>query len=471
MDQPALYGARVYFFSDPVLALRRLPSIDPELVFYDERERTPPFEAFLKQMGDMLPRNFHLPLRRVMVVHEDSGDHENRAFQLGALGVRGVILSPTSVVRLFSFAAQELLKMWGRFNKTSVCVSGGGVEGYLYALGAARALDVSFERRSVSTFDIYCGVSSGAILASSLAAGIVSRDLISQVYRRQGLLEPLTPGVVFDFATGEVLKRIWDFLKVLPRADTGELISSVQRLIPSGFFRGEKLKAFIERQFARVGCADRFAELEKELYISATDHDTGEHIVFGQEPWRDIRMSAAIRASTALPPFFLPERIKGHWFVDGQLTSSSDIKMALSRGAGLVILIDPMVAYSSNNPGDVQSRGGYFTAIQAVKSLVQTRFQAVWRHAMDMHPDVDFVLFRPSDEVMEAMAGNPMRYRIRTEIVELGYKGTLNQILADYDSLSHKLEKHGLSLKNPNTLQEILGEPLDTMSNFFQGGN
>jgi hypothetical protein len=156
--------------------------------------------------------------------------------------------------------------------------------------------------------------------------------------------------------------------------------------------------------------------------------------------------------------------------VDGQLTSSSDIKMALTRGAGLVILIDPMVAYCSNSPGAVQSRGGYFTAIQAIKSLVQTRFQSVWNHAMDIHPDVDFVLFRPTDEVMEAMAGNPMRYRIRTEIAELGYKGTLAQILAHHDSLSHKLEKHGLGLKNPNTLQEILAEGCEPLSKFFENG-
>lgn len=471
MAQPAFYGAKVYFFEDPVAAVRLLPTIDPELVFFDERAGFARFEEFLKITSDLFPRSFHLPLRRVLVVHEDIAAHEARAFQLGAIGIRGVLVNPKSVVKLFAYAASELLKMWDRSDKTSICVSGGGVEGYLYALGAARALEVSMESKRLGDFDIYCGVSSGAILSSSLAAGIKTSDLLKQIYRRPGLLEPLTPGVVFDFATGEVLRRLWEFLKVLPRGDPSEIVSYFQRLIPSGFFRGQKLKAFIERQFERIGLQDRFTGLHKELYISATDHDTGEHIVFGQEPWRDVKLSAAIRASAALPPFYLPERINGHWFVDGQLTSSSDIKMALNRGAGLVILIDPMVAYSSNQPGAVQSRGGYFTAIQAIKSLVQTRFQSMWKHAMDIYPDVDFVLFQPSDEVMDAMAGNPMRYRIRTEITELGFQGTLAQILAQYDSLSHKLEKHGLVLKNPNTLQLILNEPLDIMSTFLRTGD
>jgi predicted acylesterase/phospholipase RssA len=184
--------------------------------------------------------------------------------------------------------------------------------------------------------------------------------------------------------------------------------------------------------------------------------DTGENIVFGEEPWRDIKISQAIRASTALPPFYLPELVKGHWFTDGQLTSASDFNTAIRKGAALVVYIDPMVPYTSNLPGAVMKRGGYFTMVQAVKSLVQTRSSSMLKHSMDNNPDVDFVIFKPTDDVMEAMAGNPMKYYIRTELVDLGYRCTISQILSSYDAIAHKFAKQGFALKSKNMIQSLL---------------
>ncbi len=468
VDQAALFGAQVYFFDDLNTALRVLPGIDPELVLLDERANTHNFESFREATKSQFPRGFHFPMRRLMVIIEEGDETERRSFQLGAVGIRGVLVGPRSAVKIFAFASHELHKMWKGPRATSVCISGGGVEGYVYAIGVARALEVALENRKMSDFDIYCGVSSGSILASCLAMDVDVSELVSQVYRRPGRLEALTPRVIFDFATGEVAKRFWSFLRALPKNDIAEIVSLLQRLVPIGFFRGERMKTFFENQLKRLQIKDSFLALKKQLFISGTDQDTGEHVVFGEEPWRDIRISQAIRASCALPPFFLPERIKGHWFADGQLTSSSDFMTAIAKGAGLVILIDPMVAYTSNSPGAVQNRGGYFSAIQAIKSLVQTRASSMWTHAMDLHPDVDFLLFQPSNEVMEAMAGSPMRYRIRTELTELGFHGALKQILANYDAIEHKLEKHGFRLRSAKELQEVLGEKLDTASTFLR---
>jgi predicted acylesterase/phospholipase RssA len=291
-----------------------------------------------------------------------------------------------------------------------------------------------------------------------LAAGTHSHDILKQLYKRHGKLDPLSLNVIFDLAGGEIVARIVGVLRMLSTLDPGEVVVRLQRLVPVGFFRGEKLKSFIERQLARLGIPDNVSALKKELYISATEQDTGEHVVFGEEPWREIKISQAIRASTALPPFYLPERINGHWFADGQLTSSSDFNTAIRKGAGLILMIDPMVAYTSNSPGAVMRHGGYFTTVQAIKSLVQTRFSSMLKHSMDVNPDVDFVVFRPTDEVMEAMAGNPMRYRIRTELAEMGYRGTVQQILAQYDSLFHKFAKHGLVLKSRNDIERLLSK-------------
>jgi len=225
--------------------------------------------------------------------------------------------------------------------------------------------------------------------------------------------------------------------------------------VPVGLFRGEKLRYFLEHQINALGARDDFSALTKELYVSATDQDTGENVVFGEEPWRDVKISQAVRASTALPFFYLPEKINGHWFTDGQLTGNSDFNLAISKGAGLVVYIDPVVAYTSNMPGEAIRRGGYFTVLQAIKSLAQSRATALLKHAMDSNPDVDFVIFRPIDLGMEAMAGNPMKYQIRTELMNLGFQCTIAQILSAYDVFAHRFAKHGVTLKQKAEILHI----------------
>ncbi|MBM3382836.1 MAG: patatin-like phospholipase family protein [Betaproteobacteria bacterium] len=420
--------------------------------------KPPLFEDFRSALTSFSPRGYHYPTRRILVVLPSSEDNQTRSFNLGLANVRGVITDPASSAQLFLFAIRQLYEFRMSQQKKSLCISGGGLEGYIYAIGVTNALDDAMDGSACNQFDIFCGVSSGAILASFLAAGTHSHDILKQLYKRHGKLDPLSLNVIFDLAGGEIVSRIVGVLRMLSTLDPGEVVVRLQRLVPVGFFRGERLKAFIERQLSRLGIPDNISALSKELYISATDQDTGEHVVFGEEPWRNIKISQAIRASTALPPFYLPERVNGHWFADGQLTSSSDFNTAIRKGAGLILMIDPMVAYTSNFPGAVMRHGGYFTAVQAIKSLVQTRFSSMLKHSMDVNPDVDFVVFRPTDEVMEAMAGNPMRYRIRTELAEMGYRGAVQQILAQYDSLVHKFAKHGLVLKPRSTIELLLSK-------------
>ena len=419
--------------------------------------RAPTVEVFRKSLKSFLPKDLHFPLRRVLVVTLPAVFSSQRQFELGRANVRGILQTQGSPHHIYQFLLQHVKEIRSVAIKTSVCVSGGGLEGFLYGLGVLQALDLCFQNRTCLDFDIYCGVSSGSLAASTLAAGIPAPELVNMIYRRKGRFDPVHAGIIYDFASAEMIKRVWTLLQSLSVFDPVALVEKLQSLVPIGFFKGEKLKAFLEKQFKKLNVTDNFHALEKELYVSVTDQDSGEHVVFGEEPWKDIRVTQAVRASCALPPFYLPEKINGHWFTDGQLTSSSDFMTAVRKGARLVVLIDPMVPYTSHESGSVMARGGLFSAIQAVKSLVQTRAVAMVKHAMDVNPDVDFVLFQPTGEAMEAMAGNPMHYRIRTEIVEIACRETILHILRDYVGLSHQFLKAGFVLKSPEELQEQLG--------------
>lgn len=426
--------------------------------FTEPKEQQKPinFENLRSAIETFTPRGFIYTMRRIVVVLPKSARKTNREFYLSLSNVRAVITEPSDSVELFLAATRQLYDFRQNHKKTSICISGGGLEGYIYSIGVVNAIDSCLLDKETGDFDIFCGVSSGAIIASTLAVGVHSDDLVRQIYRRHTSLEPLGLNTIFDLAGSEIVRRAFDFVRAFSTFDSGELISRLQNSIPTGFCKGEKLKKFFERQMQHFGIEDNMATLKKELYINVTDQDTGENIVFGEEPWKDIKISQAIRASTALPPFYLPELVKGHWFTDGQLTSSSDFNTAIRKGAALVVYIDPMVPYTSNLPGAVMKRGGYFTMVQAVKSLVQTRSSSMLKHSMDNNPDVDFVIFKPTDDVMEAMAGNPMKYYIRTELVDLGFKCTISQILSSYDAIAHKFAKQGFALKSKAMISALL---------------
>src|SRR6478672_715483 len=53
--------------------------------------------------------------------------------------------------------------------KIGLAVAGGGPIGYMYELGALRALDEAIEGLDLTRLDCYVGVSSGAFLAAGLA--------------------------------------------------------------------------------------------------------------------------------------------------------------------------------------------------------------------------------------------------------------------------------------------------------------
>ncbi|MES2613908.1 MAG: patatin-like phospholipase family protein [Bdellovibrionota bacterium] len=414
------------------------------------------FENLKSAIEKFTPREFNYTMRRVIVVVSKEDKKNDREFTLGLAQVRTIVVDPPSSVDLFLHAVQSLLKYYNNHKKTSLCFSGGGLEGYLYSIGVAYALDQCFGfGKSCSDFDIFCGVSSGAIISSCIAANIPRDRLIKQLHHQDDKLENFNLGIIFDLATKEIARKGFSLLKAFSTKDLGEAITRFQNSVPVGFFRGEKLKNFVDRQMETMGVENNISALKKELYIGATDQDTGEYVILGEEPWKNVKISQAVRASAALPPFYLPEKINGHWFSDGQIAGGSGFNHAIHKGAGLVVNVDPMVAYTSNMPGAIMKRGGYFTLLQSAKGLVQSRAASMLKHSMDKHPDVDFINFQPTDEVMEAMAGNPMKYRIRTELVDLGYKSTVSQILASYDAMAHKFAKHGFALKSRAEILEL----------------
>ncbi len=387
------------------------------------------------------------PKARIIAVLAPGKCLADQAFELGKLKIGGYVVDP------FAGSLFQLMAGTGdhsNHGKTAICLAGGGVEGFLFELGVCMGINAHLQNASVSDFDIYCGISAGAILASFLANGIPPEHMQSAMNGpapEEYGVHPMTPGDLFDPSYKEYGNRMFKFGRKMAWPSATVMFANMLKTVPVGFFKGEGIRKWVERNLDHVGRTNDFRKLSRELYIGATDQDSSDHVIFGHGVWKDIPISQAVRASTALIPFFQPELVRGRYFVDGQYTRTSNFHFAVERGARLVLVLDPLIPFKVDQPGYVKAKGGVFASLQGLKSVIHTRFMHSIKNAAETHPEVDFVLFKPEAEDMKLMSGSPMKYRIRTEIVNAAYRCTVKKIQKDFEILAGTFAKHGLRLQ------------------------
>jgi len=436
-----------------------------DLLIYDERgddsaeaiATITKIRRDVQALADNWGPDFLFPMSRVVVILDQEDKEAHRVFSLGQLDVRDVCISPKSTAHLLKWIRNVLWQGIKRDDKIGMVLSGGGVEGFLYQMGVLHALEQALGtgRKALSDVDVVSGISSGAIAGAMFASALPVGEVIKALYRRSKILPPFTSSVLFDIAGIDITRRIVKQSIAWAGLSPRRWIDKTLKSVPTGFFKGDSLEQFFRTAMLSVGENDSFSNLKSELLIGATDQDTFEHVIFGDEPWKDVKISEAMRASCALPPVFLPKQIKGRWFIDGQVTKTCNIELAIEKGCRLIVIINPLKPQGSNNPGTTDKEGGLYGIIQTVKALVSTRFAGVLKHVAQRHPDVDFVVFEPEEECAQLMAGSPMRYRIRTKVIEQAYRETLRKLRDRHHVYSSKFAKYGLELCSVERLKEL----------------
>lgn len=439
--------------------LRQNPA---DLLIYDERGDAQPATDAIKQirkdvkaLADLWGPDFFFPMSRVVAILEEEERQTERAFELGRLNVRDVCVAPKSISILILWLKRVLTQGVIRKNRVGVALSGGGLEGFLYQVGCLYALEEALSRGSLSDAHVISGVSSGAIAGTMFAAKLPFKEIVNSIYGDSELLPPLTSSTIFDIAGFDIAKRVTKETLSWTGLSPQKWLEKTMRTIPTGFFKGENLEAFFKEALNRVGMRDRFEDFKTQLFIGATDQDSFEHVIFGEAPWDKVHVSEAVRASMALPPMFMPKHINGRWFIDGQVTKTTDLELVVDKGCSLVVIVNPLKPYTSNVPGTSDQKGGIYGLIQTVKALVATRLHASLSHLTERYPDVDFLVFEPDEECANAMAGSPMRYKIRPEIIQLAYECTLRKLRERHAIYSVKLSKYGYKLKTVEELRTL----------------
>ena len=143
--------------------------------------------------------------------------------------------------------------------------------------------------------------------------------------------------------------------------------------------------------------------------MTATDLDNGERVVFGSPGQDDVPISEAVAASAALPMVFRPREIGGRQLVDGGIRSTTNLDVAVERGAKLILVINPLVPYvnetirTADTPAGSHARrvsdmGFAQIGYQSFKLLAHQRLHEAVRQWKERYPGVDILLIEPDPE-------------------------------------------------------------------------
>jgi len=356
-----------------------------------------------------------------------------------------------------------------RRHKTALVLGGGGFTGGVYEIGALRALDLLTVNSSVNQFDVYVGTSAGAFIAALSANGVTPEEMMRVVTRqgqapfkdinlndllRPNLLEFARKGALLPWRAVGIARQIVSQRGAVSLLDV--LLGFAEGL-PSGAYTGEGIERYLRDVLSEPGRTDDFRELACELYLTATDLDTCERVVFGVDGTDDVSISTAVRASGALPMVYAPVKVGDRELIDGGMVSTTNLDIAVEAGAKLVIVINPIVPFvndfadtvktlSGSRPRRVSDMGFPQIGYQAFKLVAHQRLHELAKTWEKRYPGVDIVLIEPepTDELM--FQTSMMNFTSRVEIARHGFESVTKHLAGEYAHYEEIAHEHGIDI-------------------------
>ncbi len=354
-------------------------------------------------------------------------------------------------------------------SRTALVLGGGGFTGGVYEIGALRALDLLAVNRTVNQFDVYVGTSAGSFVGSLVANGVTPEEMMRVVDQqvptpfkdvdRGSLMRPNYREFA-EAAAFMPLRLLGLARSVLTQPSQLSLTDLVVHLaegLPSGAYDSSGIRDYLDSVLGDPDRTNDFRLLDNELYIPATDLDTCERVILGGADWDDIPISHAVSASTALPMVYKPVEIKGRQLIDGGIRSTTNVDIAVERGAKFVIVVNPLVPYvndfqkviptvQGSRVRRVADMGFPQIGYQTFKLLAHQRLHEAVRQWKEKYPGVDIILIEPApnDELM--FETNIMNFTKRVEIARHGFESVTIRLAEDYDHIKSICAKHGIEI-------------------------
>jgi NTE family protein len=356
-----------------------------------------------------------------------------------------------------------------RKSKSALVLGGGGFTGAVYEIGALRALDLLSVNRTVNQFDIYVGTSAGSFVASMCANGVSPEEMMRVVNQqvptpfrdidlgtllKPNYLEFARKGFWLPFRLAGLVREL---APQIGQVSIMDIVLGLGESLPSGVYSGKGVERYLREVLSDPDRTDDFRELEAQLFLAATDLDTCERIVFGQEGWDDVPISTAVRASTSLPMVYSPVEVKGRELVDGGIVSTTNVDIAVEAGAKFIVVVNPLVPFVNdfsrnaggvlgNRPQRVSDMGMPQVGFQAFKLMAYQRLHEMARRWEERYPGVDIVLIEPEPDDELMFQTSIMNYAKRVQIAKHGFQSVTLKLAEDYESFRDVCERHGVEI-------------------------
>lgn len=384
--------------------------------------------------------------------------------------------------------------------KTALVLAGGGLTGAVYEIGALRAIDDLLVDRTVNDFDVFVGTSAGALVCTFLAQGISPHEIMDALAGEHATLPPIRRRDLFSINRKDLLQ--WGlriprtllgagshYLRHMSDMTLFDIVWLLLEVLPSGFYDNQALEKYLDRVLKSQGKSTQFHDIERELYIIATDLDNGHRTVFSREQHSEVPITRAVAASSAVPVLYKPVRIDGHDYVDGAARGSASLDIAIEHGATLVVCINPMVPLDNSEHSNIPILGkdGAYVSDKGLSAIAQqitriTAHSALHYHIKQLrktHPEVDIILIEPSRHDYKMFFYNAMRYSARLLLARHGFESVTMNIAEDYAYYEKMLDRHHVRItrrilleelyalqhngNSPQTLRQILEQPARRM--------
>jgi NTE family protein len=364
-------------------------------------------------------------------------------------------------------------------SRTALVLGGGGFTGGVYEIGALRALDLLAVNRTVNDFDVFVGTSAGSFVSSLVANGVTPEEMMRVVnqqppspFRDVDRGQLMRPNIT-EFATSAAMLplRMLGVLKTVATQRGLSLVdiaADIAQGLPSGLYSTRGVEQYLDGVLSEDGRVNDFRMLKRELYLTATDLDTTERIVLGGEDWDEVSIAKAVSASTALPMVYKPVELGGRQLIDGGIRSTTNVDIAVERGAKFIVVVNPLVPYVNDFQKQIPTAFGSkvrrvadmgFAQIgyQTFKLLAHQRLHEAVGHWRERYPGVDIVLIepRPNDELM--FETHIMNYTRRVEIARHGFESVTIKLAEDYDDLKAVCAKHGIEI-SATRVRKVVGK-------------
>ncbi len=359
--------------------------------------------------------------------------------------------------------------------KTALVLAGGGLTGAVYEIGALRAIDDLLLDRTVNDFDIYIGTSAGSIVASFIANGISPEEMLQVIDGTHPFTRTIERKHLFNLNLRDYLGwgarlpfkllSAWtNYLTNLGDMTLFDLVWSLSEALPPGFYDPGGLETFMRQSLLGMSYPNDFNQLERELYIVATDLDSGQRAVFGKGR-QEAPISKAVAASSALPVVYKPVRIDGRDYIDGGARGNASIDLAIEQGATLVVCINPLVpidnqkqieaALSAQQDRHLSQKGVQSIFNQVFRIMLHSGLQYHVKQLRRAHPEVDIILIEPSPEDYQMFFYNIMRYSARLTVARHGFESATLDLAMDYPYYKSVLSRHGIPISRRLVIEEL----------------